>query len=104
MSVVVVATVNPKPANRAEVIAAFESVIVRVHAEDPGCELYALHETDGDTLIMIEKWTSVDALGAHGRSAALRELGGALAGKLAAEVNVQVLTPHPAGTAELGTL
>jgi quinol monooxygenase YgiN len=43
MSVVVVATVFPIPKHRAEVVAAFEEAITRVHGE-PGVELYALHE------------------------------------------------------------
>ena len=60
MSVTVVATVRPVPEHRDEVIAAFTEVIPAVHAEE-GCELYALHEGD-DRLVMIEKWTSADAL------------------------------------------
>jgi quinol monooxygenase YgiN len=40
MSVVVVVTAFPVPERRAEVIAAFEAAIIRVHKE-PGVELYA---------------------------------------------------------------
>jgi Antibiotic biosynthesis monooxygenase len=43
MSVVVVVTAFPVPEHRAEVIAAFEEAITRVH-DEPGVELYALHE------------------------------------------------------------
>ena len=42
MSVIVVVTAFPAPERRAEVIAAFEAAITRVH-EEPGVELYALH-------------------------------------------------------------
>jgi len=42
MSIVVVATITPKPEHTDEVAAAFAGVIPQVHAED-GCELYALH-------------------------------------------------------------
>ena len=52
MSVVVVVTAFPAPERRAEVIAAFEAAITRVH-EEPGVELYALHEGP-DRLVMIE--------------------------------------------------
>ena len=43
MSVVVVVTAFPIPEHRAEVVAAFEEAIARVH-DEPGVELYALHE------------------------------------------------------------
>src|SRR5262249_33548689 len=59
MSVVVVVTAYPIPEHRAEVIAAFEAAIARVHNE-PGVELYALHE-GRDRLVMIEKYESDQA-------------------------------------------
>lgn len=103
MSVAVVATIYPLPEHRAEVIAIFEETIARVHAEDEGCELYALHE-GRDRLVMIEKWTSAEVLKVHGTGAALAAAGPKLEGKLAAPTEVHVLQPHPAGTPELGTL
>jgi quinol monooxygenase YgiN len=103
MSVVVVATIYPLPEHRDEVIGIFEATIAQVHAEDEGCELYALHE-GRDRLVMIEKWASRDALKAHETGAALTAAGPKLAGKLSAPVDVQVLQPHPAGVAGLGTV
>jgi quinol monooxygenase YgiN len=103
MSVVVVATIHPAPEHRDEVIRAFEDVIARVHAEDVGCQLYALHEGPG-RLVMIEKWESPEALESHGRGEALVKLNTRLAGLLAGEIDVQVLTPHSAGTAQQGNL
>ena len=43
MSVVVVVTAFPVAEHRGEVVAAFEAAIARVH-DEPGVELYALHE------------------------------------------------------------
>ena len=43
VSVVVVVTAFRVPGHRAEVIAAFEAAIARVH-DEPGVELYALRE------------------------------------------------------------
>jgi quinol monooxygenase YgiN len=103
MSVVVVATIVPVPEHRAEVIATFKQTIATVHAQDDGCELYALHEGK-DRLVMIEKWTTAEALATHGQGPALQQLTVALAGKLAGAPDVQVLRPHPAGNSELGTL
>lgn len=103
MSVVVIATIYPKPEHRDEVIAAFEKAVARVHAEDAGCELYALH-TGEDRIVMIEKWTDADALAAHTNSHAFDELGAAIDGRLTGPTDIQTLQPHPAGTAEQGTL
>jgi quinol monooxygenase YgiN len=103
MSVTIVATVRPVPEHRAEVIAAFEEAIPAVHANDEGCELYSLQEGD-DRLVMIEKWASADAIRAHSKSPALLTLVERLEGKLVSPMDVQMLRPHPAGTAEHGTL
>ena len=103
MAVVVVATIRPVPDRRAEVIAVLEDVIARVHAEDEGCQLYALHEGP-DRLVLVEKWASSDALAAHGRGGAIAELGKRLGGLVEPGLDVQALQPHPAGTPDLGIL
>jgi quinol monooxygenase YgiN len=103
MSVIVVATICPKSRYRDQVIAALENAVARVHAEDDGCELYALHES-GDRLVMLEKWVSHEALAAHGRSPAFTELSNRLNGKLDAELDIQLLQPRPAGREERGML
>ena len=97
MSLVVVATLVPKPEFRDDVIAALEEVIPRVHAEDSGCEVYSLNE-GSDRLVMVEKWASPEDLQAHSVSPAFKALTAALDGKLSGEMDVQVLQPHPAGT------
>ena len=102
MSVVVVATAFPLPEHRAEVIAAFEAAIARVH-DEPGVEVYALHEGP-DRLVMIEKYASEQARAEHRQGAALADLVSALEGKLSAALDVQVLVPHPAGNAQKGAL
>jgi quinol monooxygenase YgiN len=103
MAVVVVATIRPLPDRRAEVIAAMEATIARVHAEDDGCLLYSLHETP-DRLVMIEKWSSEEALAKHLRAPALAGLVPSLDGMLEGPTDILTLQPHPAGTAEQGTL
>ena len=103
MSVTIVATFIPIPEHRAEVIAAFEEAITSVHADDEGCELYALQEGD-DRVVLIEKWASPEAIKAHSKSPALAVLVSCLEGKLVSPMDVQMLRPHPAGTAAQGTL
>jgi quinol monooxygenase YgiN len=102
-AVVVVATIRPKAEHRAEVMAAMEKVIAAVHAQDDGCLLYALHESDG-RLVMVEKWASPEALAVHACGPALAELNQALDGRTEGQLDVQILQPHPAGTPEQGTL
>ena len=102
MSVVVVVTAFPLPEHRAEVIAAFEEAIARVHGE-PGVELYALHEGP-DRLVMIEKYESKQARSEHLQGESLAGLRSALEGKLSSGLDAHVLVPHPAGNAQKGAL
>ena len=102
MSVVVVATIVPLAEHRDEVIAAFKETIEQVHGED-GCELYALHQAD-DRLVMIERWTSQEALDTHSKAAALAALNPKLAGKVAGPAEVVVLHAVPAGDPVKGQL
>jgi quinol monooxygenase YgiN len=102
MSVVVVATAFPLPEHRAEVVAAFEEAITRVH-DEPGVDRYALHEGH-DRLVMIEEYESEQARSEHLKGKALADLRSALEGRLSSPLDVQVLTPHPAGDPHKGAL
>jgi quinol monooxygenase YgiN len=102
LSVVVVATITPKPDQVDAVREAILAAVPQVHAE-PGCELYALHEGDG-SFVMVERWESLEALKVHGRAEALTTLGGAIADKLAAPLDVRRLAPVPAGEPAKGAL
>jgi quinol monooxygenase YgiN len=102
MSIVLVVTAFPIPEHRAEVIAAFEATIARVH-DEPGVELYALHE-GRDRLVMIEKYASEQARSQHSKGAALADLRVALEGKLSRALDAQLLLPHPAGNLQKGML
>jgi len=104
VSVVIVATAFPVPEHRAEVIAAFEAAIARVHSEEQGCALYALHEGKDGRVVMIEKYASQDAVNAHITGGGLAQLRAALDGKLNSAIDVQVLEPRPAGMADKGAL
>jgi quinol monooxygenase YgiN len=102
MSVVVVATAYPAEGHHDAVADAFVRAIEQVHGE-PGCELYSLNVAP-DRLVMIEKWTSAEALQTHSTSAAIQQLVVDLNGKLARALDVQVLEPRPAGTPAQGVL
>lgn len=102
MAVVVVATIKPTPEHREEVLAAFTEAIPAVHAE-PGCELYALNQ-GADRLVMVEQWSSLEALQTHSGGEALKKLGAALEGKLSAPLEVLTFEPVPAGDPAKGQL
>jgi quinol monooxygenase YgiN len=104
MAVIVIATLFPVAEHRGEVITALETAAEKVHATDDDCLLYAMHEGPDGRLVMIEKYSSMEALGKHGKSAELAELVAALDGKLTQPMDVQVLAPHSAGSAEKGVL
>lgn len=103
MSVVVVATIIPKPEHRFDVLTAFKNAVEQVHDED-GCELYALHQND-DRLVMIERWSSPEALRVHGtESPALKTLNAEIKGKLEGPLEVIRLEAVPAGDNTKGQL
>ncbi len=104
MAIVIVATAFPAPEHRDEVIAAIEAAQETVHAGEAGCLLYALHEGTDGRLVMIERYADQAAVDAHVSGPGLATLVKALEGKLAAPMDVQVMTPHPAGSAEKGVL
>ena len=104
MSVVVVATISPLPDAREVVREAIQRAVPRVHAE-PGCELYALHEAQDGTFVVIERWESPEALATHSKGEALRDLGADLRGKVTGPPALSgLLTPVPAGEAGKGAL
>jgi quinol monooxygenase YgiN len=101
--VIVTATFLLRPGSRDAVIEALRPAVAAVHAE-PGCELYALNEAADGSLVMIEKWQSVELLDAHGTSPAVAALGPVLADHLMAPVDVIRMNAIPMGTLEQGAL
>jgi quinol monooxygenase YgiN len=102
VSVVVVATITPKPDQVDAVREAILAAVPKVHAE-PGCELYAVHEGKGQ-FVMVERWESPEALKVHGSAEALTTLGGQLAGRLDGAPEVLRLTSVLAGDPVKGAI
>ncbi len=102
MSVIVVAHIHPHPGKTDQVIAGFDAVADLVHAE-AGCELYAAH-TDGDRVIMVERWTTRADLDAHATGAALVKLGELNEGLTARPSDVWVLENVAMGDPVKGTI
>src|SRR5579863_7723830 len=72
----VLAIITTKPGKRDEVLAAFRANMPAVHAEAGCIEYGPVIDAEGgagakfgaDTFVVIEKWESLDHLGAHARS------------------------------------
>jgi quinol monooxygenase YgiN len=91
MSVVVVATFYPKPGQHDAVHAVIAAAQTDVFQE-PGCELYALHEGK-DRFVLVEKWESPAALVKHGEAEALARLVADVAPLVDPAVDIVELTP-----------
>ncbi|MBT2533765.1 antibiotic biosynthesis monooxygenase [Arthrobacter sp. ISL-48] len=103
MTVIVTAVFTPMEGAFSKVAAALSPAIAEVH-EEPGCQLYAIHEAPNGQIIMIEKWESAELLDAHGEGEAVKRLNASLEGLLQEPVDVTRLSPIPAGTEHQGTL
>lgn len=102
-AVVVTAVFMPLPGRRDEARAAIEGALPDVHAED-GCLLYALHDAEDGTLVLVEKWESQELLDAHAEGEPVKRLGAALDGLLERPPAVVAMTPVPAGDPVKGSL
>ncbi len=102
--VTVVAVIRARPGKGPAVIDTFREVSPLVHRE-PGCELYAAHlEQGGDTVVMVERWTTRADLEAHSKGAAIARLNELNEGLRAGPAEVLVLDPVPLGDERKGAL
>jgi quinol monooxygenase YgiN len=102
MPIVLTATLTPLPEFRDDVLLALQEAVPRVHTE-PGCELYALHDSPAGFLI-IEQWSDPAALKAHAKGEAIGQLRSALEGKLDGPLDTKMYTPLPHGHPGKGRL
>lgn len=92
--VAVVAKLVAKPERRTEMVEALRGLLDAARQE-PGTELYVLHESagDDDTVWIYELYTDQDALGVHSSSEAMKLVGGRLAELLAAPPELTLARP-----------
>lgn len=104
MSLVVVAVLTAKPGMGPQVIESFREVSPLVHNE-AGCELYAAHlEQGGDTVVMVERWTTRADLDAHAAGAPLARLNELNADLLERPYDVWFLDPVVLGQPTQGAI
>jgi len=102
MPIVVVATMTAKPESVEAVRDACTKAIEAVHQE-PGCELYALHEANG-TFVFVEQWADADALKTHSTAPGVTTLFGTIGELLDGAPDIKMLQPVVAGDPAKGAL
>lgn len=102
MPIVVVARFTVKADSVDTVREACRNAVQAVH-EEPGCQLYALHETDG-TFVFIEQWADEDALKAHSAAPAVVSMFATIGEHLDGAPEIKMLQPIPAGNPAQGQL
>lgn len=103
MTVVVTAVFTPAAGSRDRLVEALQEATPAVH-EESGCLLYAIHDAEDGSIVMIEKWASDSDLAAHAEGPAVGRLNTLIDGLIANPVVVTTMTPLPAGTAGQGAL
>jgi quinol monooxygenase YgiN len=99
---VVVAVIRPKSGSTRRVLDAFAEVSPMVHQEH-GCELYAAH-TDGQLVVMVERWSTQQDLDAHAAGEALKRLHELFDGVVDAPSDVWRLRAVPLGDPRKGAI
>ena len=102
MPIVVVATMIAKPESVDKVRDACKRAIEAVHQE-PGCELYALHEANG-TFVFVEQWADAEALKTHNTAPGMTTLVSDVSDHLDGSPDIKMLQPVAAGDPAKGQL
>lgn len=103
MPVTVVATLSVKPESLDAARDILTRTIAAVH-EEPGCDLYSLHEAEGGTFIFVEQWADADALSTHGKAPAVTQMFNDLTDHLADAPDIKLAQAVVAGDPAKGQL
>ncbi len=95
MTVSIIAKLTANDGQRDDLVAALQPMLDHVEANEPDTVRYILMEDAGDPnlLWMYEQYTSQEALGAHGTSDAMKELGMAVRPFAAARPEIIICNP-----------
>ena len=100
--VAVLAKMVAQDGKRDEAVAKLQALVDHA-ATEGGTEVYAMHTCDAepDVIWFYELYTDSDALGAHGGSDVMKQVGGSLREVMAARPEITILTPVVAKGLEL---
>ena len=87
----VYAILKVKDGHQQEFISAMRKMQEAVRADEPGCLAYDMYQGEDDTtFVMLERYQSEEALGAHRGTPHMKQLGADLQGVMAAAPDVKV--------------
>jgi quinol monooxygenase YgiN len=92
--VAVLAKMVAQDGKRDEAVTKLQALVDHV-ASEGGTEVYAMHTSDADPNVIwfYELYTDADALGTHGTSDMMKQIGGSLRDVMAARPEITMLTP-----------
>lgn len=102
-AVVVVTVFTPRPDAKGELIQALSERLPAIHREE-GCLLYAIHDAEDGTIVLIEKWASRAYLNRHNEGPALAELDRRVAPFLSAPTTWTTMAPLLDGLGDAAAL
>lgn len=102
-SIVVTAVFTPIEGRKTDLIDALRASIPAVH-DERGCEIYALHDADNGSVIMVEKWKSRADLDDHIRGEAGAQLMRRIRELVVHPVTVTKMDSIGAGTSGQGAI
>ena len=86
----IIAKLTIKPGTNADIEATMKALQAKVHADESGNKLYALHKTDDPNVyVMLERYADEAALEAHRAAPHFKELGRKLGDYLAGRPDIQ---------------
>lgn len=103
--IVAVVLLKAHEGKAAELLEAFTPVIEQTHGEE-GCLAYALHRDlhDPDSMVLVERWASQEALDAHFQMPYMAAVGEAAGTLLTEPPRIVFSEPVPIGKTEKGSL
>lgn len=90
----VIATLKAQEGKGGDLLAALKELAVQVNEKEEGCLQYDpfVAADDPDTIVMIERYATQDALSAHGQTDYFKTAGRAMGGFMAGPPDIKVLT------------
>jgi len=93
MAVGIIARLKIQEGKNEEFVGIFKELMAAVHANEPGNNFYALHQSGSDpqTYIVLEQYADQEALDAHGKTDHFRSLGAKMGGCMAGAPEIELM-------------
>ena len=94
MSVTLIAKIKAKEGSEAKLQEAFQDMIKKVRAAEPGCDAYILHKSNDDPTLFVwyEVYKDQAAFDNHRKTDHMKEMGGRIKDLLDGRPSIEMLT------------